>query len=47
MTRVVQTSGFDYWESGIYLRLGEDMFDSFVVYQGRSGSGGALVAWTE
>jgi len=35
MTRVVQTSGFNYWESGMDLRLGEDMFDSFVVYQGR------------
>lgn len=35
MTRVVQTAGFNYWESGMDLRLGEDMFDSFVVYQGR------------
>jgi dTMP kinase len=33
--RVVQTSGFNYWESGMDLRLGQDMFDSFVEYQGR------------
>ena len=35
VTRVVQTSGFNYWESGMDLRLGEDMFDSFIEYQGR------------
>ena len=35
VTRVVQTAGFNYWESGMDLRLGEDLFDSFVVYQGR------------
>jgi dTMP kinase len=35
ITRVVQTGGFNYWESGMDLRLGEDMYDSFVVYQGR------------
>ena len=34
-TRVVQTSGFNYWESGMDLRLGDDMFDSFTAYQGR------------
>jgi dTMP kinase len=34
-TRVVRTSGFNYWESGMDLRLGEDMFDSFTAYQGR------------
>jgi len=34
-TRVVQTAGFNYWESGMDLRLGEDMFDSFVEYQRR------------
>ena len=34
-TRVVQTSGFNYWESGMDLHLGEDMFDSFTAYQGR------------
>lgn len=35
MTRVVQTNGFDYWESGMDLRLGDDLFDSFIEYQGR------------
>jgi dTMP kinase len=35
VTRVVQTAGFNYWESGMDLRLGEDLFDSFIVYQGR------------
>ncbi len=35
VARVVQTSGFNYWESGMDLRLGEDMFDSFIAYQGR------------
>lgn len=35
MTRVVQTSGFNYWESGMDLHLGDDMFDSFIAYQGR------------
>jgi dTMP kinase len=35
VTRVVQTSGFNYWESGMDMRLGEDLFDSFIVYQGR------------
>ncbi|MEQ1573400.1 MAG: thymidylate kinase [Vicinamibacterales bacterium] len=35
VTRVVQTSGFNYWESGMDLRLGEDMFDSFIAYQGK------------
>lgn len=35
VTRVVQTAGFNYWESGMDLRLGEDMFDSFVAYQSR------------
>jgi len=28
-------TGFDYWESGMDLHLGEDRFDSFVEYQGR------------
>lgn len=27
--------GFDYWESGMDLHLGEDFYDSFVEYQGR------------
>jgi dTMP kinase len=35
MTRVVQTAGFNYWESGMDLRMGEDLFDSFIAYQGR------------
>jgi dTMP kinase len=35
VTRVVQTAGFNYWESGMDLHLGEDMFDCFVHYQGR------------
>ena len=35
ITRVVQTSGFNYWESGMDLRLGEDLYDSFVAYQTR------------
>ena len=30
ITRVVQTTGFNYWESGMDLHLGEDMYDSFV-----------------
>ena len=25
--------GFDYWESGMDLRLGDDLYDSFVEYQ--------------
>ncbi len=29
------TTGFDYWESGMDLHLGEDLFDSFVSYQTR------------
>lgn len=35
ITRVVHTSGLTYWESGMDLRLGDDLFDSFVEYQGR------------
>ena len=35
VTRVVQTSGFNYWESGMDLRLGDDLYDSFVEYQTR------------
>lgn len=27
--------GFDYWESGMDLRVGEDLYDSFVTYQSR------------
>jgi len=35
VTRVIQSTGFDYWESGMDLHLGEDMYDSFVEYQTR------------
>jgi len=35
VTRVVQTAGFNYWESGMDLHLGADMFDCFVAYQSR------------
>jgi dTMP kinase len=35
VTRVLQEEGFDYWESGMDLHLGEDMFESFVEYQNR------------
>lgn len=35
ITRVIQSTGFDYWESGMDLHLGEDMYDSFVEYQSR------------
>lgn len=35
ITRVVQNAGFNYWESGMDLHLGEDMYDSFVEYQTR------------
>jgi len=33
--RVVHGKGMDYWESGMHLALGSDLFDSFVKYQGR------------
>ena len=33
VTRVLQSTGFDYWESGTDLHMGEDMYDSFVRYQ--------------
>jgi dTMP kinase len=35
VTRVLQSTGFDYWESGMDLHLGQDMYDSFVEYQKR------------
>jgi dTMP kinase len=35
ITRVIQHMGFNYWESGMDLHLGEDMHDSFVEYQTR------------
>jgi dTMP kinase len=33
--RVVQTTGFNYWESGMDLNLGPDMYESFLEYQSR------------
>lgn len=33
VTRVLQSGGFDYWESGMDLRMGEDLYESFVCYQ--------------
>jgi dTMP kinase len=33
--RVLQRGGFDYWESGMDMRLGADLFESFVNYQTR------------
>jgi dTMP kinase len=33
VTRVLQSTGFDYWESGMDLHMGEDMYDSFIRYQ--------------
>ncbi len=35
ITRVLQEDGFDYWESGMDLHLGDDMYESFVEYQKR------------
>ena len=32
--RVVLNGGFDYWESGMDVRMGTDLYDSFVRYQG-------------
>ena len=37
VSRVLQEGGFDYWESGMDLHLGDDMYDSFVEYQNRIG----------
>src|SRR5215813_9345550 len=33
--RVLEGKGMDYWESGMHLALGSDIFDSFVRYQTR------------
>src|SRR6516165_4310220 len=33
--RVLEGKGMDYWESGMHLALGTDIFDSFVRYQTR------------
>jgi len=35
LPRVVQGKGMDYWESGMHLALGNDIFDSFRRYQRR------------
>jgi dTMP kinase len=33
--RVLESKGMDYWESGMHLKLGGDIFDSFRRYQTR------------
>jgi len=33
--RVLATGGFDYWESGMDMPMGEDLYESFVNYQRR------------
>jgi dTMP kinase len=33
--RVLEAGGFDYWESGMDIPLGEDLYESFVEYQQR------------
>ena len=33
--RVLADGGFDYWESGMDMPMGEDLYDSFVQYQSR------------
>jgi len=33
--RVIMGKGMDYWESGMHLALGTDLFDSFERYQSR------------
>lgn len=33
--RVLQSGGFDFWESGMDMRLGDDLYESFVNYQTR------------
>src|SRR5207247_687326 len=35
LPRVVQGKGMDYWESGMHLALGNDIFESFQRYQRR------------
>lgn len=35
LIRRIVPRGFDYWESGMDMRLGEDLYESFVTYQGR------------
>ena len=33
--RVLVNGGFDYWESGMDIPMGEDLYDSFIQYQER------------
>ncbi len=33
--RILESGGFDYWESGMDIPLGEDLYESFVEYQTR------------
>ncbi len=33
ITRVLQSGGMDFWESGMDLKLGDDIYDSFRTYQ--------------
>jgi len=33
VTRVLQSGGVDYWESGMGPRMGEDLYESFIGYQ--------------
>ncbi|MBI1876561.1 MAG: thymidylate kinase [Acidobacteria bacterium] len=33
--RVLESSGMDYWESGMDLKLGDDIYDSFRTYQNK------------
>ncbi len=33
--RTLAQGGFDYWESGMDMPMGEDLYDSFINYQGR------------
>ena len=35
LPRVIGSKGMDYWESGMDMHLGEDLYDSFCVYQER------------
>jgi dTMP kinase len=35
VSRVLESKGMDYWESGMHLKLGSDIFDSFRRYQAR------------
>lgn len=33
--RILEAGGFDYWESGMDIPMGEDLYESFVEYQNR------------